>query len=192
MKTILFDFDQTLTKRDTLRPFAHYLAWEFCKPMGLVLLYFVLFLARLRVLDDKRMKEFFLRIFIKAEDVSSVNSVVKKYFKIHLDSLLIDRMFEVLIRYRDNGDNVFIVSANFDFFLEPLIQLWGIDGVICTQTQKNKGVFTGKIIGNTCKGKTKVERIRNRFSSKEISHMIAFGNRDDKELLGLVGEGIFL
>ena len=189
MKTILFDFDQTLTTRDTLRPFAHYLAGEYQKPFHLVVFYGVLVLFRFRMMGDKRMKELFLNLFLKGKEAGSVQRVVEKYMNIHLKPLLNQKLLEVLVKHCKLGDKVFIVSANFDFFLTPLIQRWRINGIICTQAEKIDGVFTGRMVGHPCKGKMKVERLKAMFSSQELTAMIAFGNADDKDMLQLVGEG---
>lgn len=188
MKTVLFDFDCTLTNRDTLRPLAHYLATKERNYFGLVILYFVLILARLRILDDRKMKESFLNLFIKGKKLSSVNSTVRKFFDQNLESLLNRPVFDALVQHRNDGDKIFIVSANFDFFLEPLIQNWGIKGIICTQTHRINGVFTGQIIGKTCKGKVKAERLKTMFALPDLAGMLAYGDADDHEMLGLVGE----
>ena len=192
MKIILFDFDGTLTKRDTLRPVAIHFAREYHKSMGLVFLYFLLVLGRFRMISDKKMKEDFLNIFLKGKDAASVGAVVRNFFEANLESLLNPCVLEALQRHRKNGDKIFIVSANFDFLLEPLVQFWRINGVICTETEKTGGVFTGKIVGDTCKGKAKVEKIRAMFSPQEIANMTAFGDRDDKEMLGMVNESILV
>jgi len=188
MKTVLFDFDCTLTNRDTLRPLAHYLARAERNYAGLAVLYIVLILARLRIMDDKKMKECFLNIFLKGKELSSVHSAVRKFFKSNLETLLNRQVFEALEHYKKNSASIYIVSANFDFFLEPLIQLWGINGIICTETHRVNGVFTGNIMGQTCKGKEKVRRLKEKFAPAEFAGMTAFGDEGDREMLDLVGE----
>lgn len=188
MKTVLFDFDCTLTTRDTLRPLAHYFAEEDRNHFGLAILYCVLVLARLRIMDDKKMKESFMRLFLKGKELSKVNSTVRNFFDKNLESLLNRPVFEALEHYKKNSAKTYIVSANFDFLLEPLVQRWGLAGVICTQTEKLNGVFTGKIKGNTCKGKEKVRRLMETFDPREFAGMTAFGDEGDREMLDLVGE----
>lgn len=192
MKIVLFDFDSTLTKLDTLRPVALYFAKLYRKHINLVFLYFALLLRRFRMISDKKMKEVFLIIFLKGRDPMSINLAVKTFLECNLESLLNPHMFEALQRHRNSGDKVFIVSANFDFFLEPLVKFWGINGVICTETEKVEGTFTGKIVGDTCKGKTKIRRIRAMFSHQDIVNMTAYGDRDDNDMLGIVGEAVLI
>lgn len=188
MKTVLFDFDCTLTNRDTLRPLAHFLARAERNYAGLAVLYFVLALARLRIMDDKKMKESFLISFLKGKELSNVNLMVKKFFDQNLESLLNRPVFEALEHYRKNSAKIYIVSANFDFLLEPLVQRWGLAGTVCTQTETRNGVFTGNILGQTCKGKEKVRRLKEKFSPPEFAGMTAFGDEGDREMLDLVGE----
>ncbi|MGE0267502.1 MAG: HAD-IB family hydrolase [Candidatus Omnitrophota bacterium] len=188
MKIVLFDFDRTLTNRDTLRPVAKYFSGEDRKYFSLVILYFILVLSRFRIINDKTMKEFFLSVFIKGKELSWVNTAVRKYFGNNLESLINRPVFEALENYRKNSAKIYIVSANFDFLLEPLIELWGITGVICTQTEKLNGVFTGKITGETCKGKEKAARLRTMFAPQDFSGMTAYGDEGDREMLDMVGE----
>lgn len=56
-------------------------------------------------------------------------------------------------------DNDVIVSASLDFYLIPLCKSIGIDKVICTKYDVEKG----KIIGENCKGEEKVKRINLEF-----------------------------
>jgi HAD superfamily hydrolase (TIGR01490 family) len=188
MKTVLFDFDCTLTNRDTLRPLAHHFAKEDRNYFGLALLYFVLVLFRAGVVGDKKLKECFLNIFIKGKNYSKASSAVKDFFDLKLEQLLNRPVFEALEHYKKNSAKIYIVSANFDFLLEPLVQRWGIAGIICTQTEKLNSVFTGNIVGQTCKGKEKVRRLMETFDPREFAGMTAFGDEGDREMLDLVGE----
>ncbi len=192
MKTVLFDFDKTLTRRDTLRPVAHFLAKEFCNRVGLIYVYIALISFRLRLVSEIKMKEVFLSTFVRGRKVNDVSLVVKKFFSRKLEILMNRSVFEALERHRKSGDKVFIVSANFDFLLEPLVELWGIDGVIATRTEKVNDVFTGRIIGYTCRGGEKVKRLKEIFAENDIANMVAFGDIEDEEMLGVVEKGVLV
>lgn len=190
MKTVLFDFDGTLTFRDTLRPFAHFLARERGRPAALASFYGAMVLARVRAIGNKRLKERFLTLFVKGENAASVGALVRKFHERHLESLMRPASFDALREHRRRGDRVFIVSANFDFLLEPLAASWGLAGILCTETEKAGGIFTGRIAGEACRGPVKTEKIRALFSPQEIAGMTAYGDREDREMLALVGEGV--
>jgi HAD superfamily hydrolase (TIGR01490 family) len=192
MKTVLFDFDCTLTKRDTLRPIAHHLAKAYCKYWSLLFFYFIMVLKRVNMINDKGMKEFFLRSFLSGKKTEEINKLMREFFDTNWATLFNQKVLKILEDHRDKGDMVFILSANFDFLLEPLIEILGIKTFICTQTEKIDDVFTGRIIGNTYKGNSKVDRLRMIFNDHEIANMIAYGDKEDRALLSQVGKEIFV
>lgn len=188
MRIALFDFDGTLTSKDTVRLFVLYLGKKYHKLYEVFLFYLILLLARLRIMSDKKMKESFLVLFLRGRGLKDVKHDVMQFFNSHLNSLLNTITIGYLRGHCNQGDKVYLLSANFDFFLEPLINLWGITGVIATQAERTEEIFTGRVIGNSCKGKDKFTRIKALFSNEEISKMIVYGDREDETLLGMVGE----
>ncbi len=190
MKTVIFDFDNTITTRDTLRPFASYLACKNKSGFKLFLFYIVLVAYKLGLASDKSMKEFFLKFFIRGMDENEAGKVARSFFEEKLRVITNESVFEKLQGHVSSGDSVYIVSANFDFFLKPLEKTWRLSGIIATETEKNGVVFTGKIIGNTCKGRNKTERIKVVLGADGLKDMIAYGDSEDSDLLKSVGHGI--
>jgi len=192
MKTVLFDFDGTLTTRDTLRPLAHYLAEIKKERLKLFFFYLLLILYKLNLIDDHQLKQKFLTIFLNKESLTNVKSIVKCFLADKLESLINLPAFSKLKEHLSMGDRVYLVSANFDFFLEPLIEKWKLSGLISTETEKQNTCLTGKIIGPTCKGKYKVEKVVKKFGAAAMIDMVVYGDNEDDCLLQNVGTGINL
>jgi phosphoserine phosphatase len=81
---------------------------------------------------------------------------------------------------------VYLVSANFDCLLEPLMARWSLAGVIATQAECLAGVYTGGISGEACHGEEKLRRAVARLGQAAVSGAVAYGNRDDAPLLRAV------
>lgn len=190
MKIVIFDFDKTLTIKDSLAPFANYIAKKRSDYLKLFLFYFSLFIYKLKCVNDKTFKEFFLKLFIRDLNTIDVEKIVREFFNDKLKYLINEKVFNKLENHIVSGDTVYIVSANFDFFLEPIIKIWNLSGVISTQAEKKNSCFTGKIIGNTCKGEDKLRKIETILGYEKLREAIAYGDKQDIYLLKSVAEGI--
>ncbi len=190
MSLVIFDFDSTITKKDTFRHFAVYVAQQQKSYFSLILFYVALIMYRARLINDKSLKEFFLKIFFKGMKELEANNISTSFFKDRLPSMIDQEVLSTLQKHVSSEDKVFIASANYDFFLYPLIQEWNLKGIISTTTEKINGKITGNIVGNTCKGKDKVRQIKEHFKIDSIEHVIAYADEEDSCLLASVGKGI--
>lgn len=190
MKIIIFDFDGTLTKRDTLRPFATYIAKKYNLRHKLLLFYACLVLHKLKWVSDKKLKESFLQLFVKTKSVEEVENIVNQFFEEVVQNIINNSVLNKLKNHVDSGDKVYIASANFDFLLKPLIMKWNISGIISTETEQKNGYFTGEIVGNTCKGENKLRKIKAVLGEGVLKNIIAYADKEDALLLKSVGQGI--
>ena len=82
-----------------------------------------------------------------------------------------------------------LASASLDVYLEPLGELLGADGVVCTILEQGAhGRLTGRLVGENCRGGEKARRVREwlRSSGLEDATLWAYGDSDgDTELLEL-------
>ncbi len=192
MKTVLFDFDSTLTTRDTLVPLAHHFAEIGQEQYKLVLLYFCLILYKLKIINDKQLKQNFLALFLKNKEVSFIQIIIERFVADKLGLILSQTAVGKLREHLSEGDQVYLVSANFDFFLEQLVEKWKLFGLICTETERVNSIFTGRIIGCTCKGENKIKKVIETFEISALKDIIAYGDNEDDSFLKSVGLGINL
>ena len=117
MKLILFDFDKTLTYFDTLMPMSFYL----CKSQNrqlkyfLVLFYFILF--RFSFYNELLFKQKICSILLKGREKSDIENIVKHFYNLYANKLLNEKIVELLKKEWRDGNKIFIVSSNFNFFL---------------------------------------------------------------------------
>jgi HAD superfamily hydrolase (TIGR01490 family) len=190
MRIVIFDFDKTLTKRDTLRPFATYIAKKYNHNYKLFLFYACLVLHKQKLLSDKILKEAFLQLFVKTKSVEEIEKIVNQFFEDRVQNMINNSVLDKLKNHVNSNDKVYIASANFDFILKPLIERWNISGIISTETEKENGHFTGKIVGNTCKGENKLIKIEAVLGEGVLKNIIAYADEEDALLLKSVGQGI--
>lgn len=190
MNTVIFDFDGTLTKIDTLRPFAHFLATENHAYLRLSLFYLSLIFYRLKLINDNQLKTMFLKLFVKGLSKKEAGQLAKKFYEQQSVKLLNQNICDKLHEHLSCGDKVYLVSANFDFFLIHFIDEWKLSGLLCTETATDGYFLTGEIIGQTCKGINKIIKLISVFGEDQLRTFIAYGDQDDVALLKIVNKGV--
>ncbi len=188
MRLVFFDFDGTLTTTDTLWPLAcllseghrHRRAMRTAVLLSLVQL-------KLGLMTNTSFKKRFLQLTLQDESKSRIDGLAQKFHEAKLDPMLNRDVFQELAKHTAAGDHVYLVSSNFDFFLEPLRERWNLKGIFATRAEVMESKFTGQILGRACHGKEKLARVLACFGEKQIREAVAYGNsRSDWFLLNFV------
>ncbi|MCB0525880.1 MAG: haloacid dehalogenase-like hydrolase, partial [Saprospiraceae bacterium] len=116
---VLFDFDGTLSKRDSLLPFILFSV----KPMNLILKAaiwsFRLFGLLLRgKLNKERAKEALMASLYKGLTKAQLNELGSRFFAVKSKDLMYPDMMQIMHQYKTDGATVAIVSAAVDIWLE--------------------------------------------------------------------------
>lgn len=191
MPAVFFDFDGTLTTRDSVFPLGLFLLKRQGRRFeGIVRLTLLLALLKLRVLSNNSFREKLAMLLLKGENEQRVKNLAKEFLGSFLGKNLNPLTFEVLVNHRDKGDGVYIVSSNFDFLLVPLQQMWKLAGVVATRTEVRNGVFTGRLASLSCHGEEKVDRLVALLGEARIRSAIAYGDSSgDLQMLKSVRTG---
>ena len=70
--------------------------------------------------------------------------------------------------------------------LKILIKRCNVSGITSTETEQENGYFTGKILGNTCKGENKLKKIEAVLGEGVLKDAIAYADAEDDILLNNV------
>ena len=189
---ILFDFDGTLTKTDSLflflkeaaRPFGFYPVFGLCFP---VLFYFMKFKK-----DPQRSKEFLLRVFLRGRNKQKIQAIAESVFEKNKRSIYRDGAEAAVRSYIAEGNTVAIVTASAYLWVQPFANDLGVDQLIATKMDIREKGFTGKFIGKNCNGKEKVRRVREVYNLSDFDKVIAYGDTaGDKKMLEMADESHF-
>lgn len=188
---VLFDFDGTLTTRDTLFEFCRFIVGNVRFILGLIFLSPVLVLQRLKLVSAQRAKESFLTYFIGGTEEEHFNNKCLEFVHAKLPALIRPAAHNAIAEYKQLNASVFIVSASPQNWIEPWATALGI-GVIATRLQVVDGVITGKIAGKNCNGIEKVNRLGREVDLKDYATIIAYGDSSgDKYMLQLAHQKFF-
>lgn len=192
MKTIVaFDFDGTLTRKDSFIEFIRYMKGDLSFIISIPYLIILWISFKLGAFSRDYAKECVFRFFFKGMNAENFNNKCNK-FSSKIDLILKEQSKSQIKKYVNNGYTVIIVSASVVNWIKPWSEKYGISHVIATQIEVVNNKLTGRFTTKNCRGKEKVNRILKQFPNKSTYRMIAYGNSiGDKEMLNFADKGYF-
>jgi HAD superfamily hydrolase (TIGR01490 family) len=180
----VFDFDHTLTERDSLRPFLLHLAGPVGFAGKALLSLPVVAGYFLGWIDDGRAKAALFRRFLGGTPVEPVREQARDFARNRLPDLLRPEAMNRLHWHREQGHRLVLVSASVGLYLRPWAEAEGFDDVVCTELEAKGGRFTGAFDGPNCNGPEKVRRLRAAVPEVDAAEVYAYGDSaGDRELL---------
>jgi len=186
MKEIVaFDFDGTLTTRDTLLCVIRYAVGTGAFFRGFLLHAPLLVLMKLRLYPNDKAKQRVFSYFFKGMTLSEFDALCRR-FAADSRHLLRRQGVEAVNEARCRGAKVLIVSASIDNWVQPFFPDVRVLG---TQVEVKDGRLTGRFLSRNCYGREKVERILALYPQRDTYLLTAYGDsRGDRELLAFADE----
>lgn len=190
-----FDFDGTLTTRDTLIAFIRYAKGTRAFVLGFLLHAHLLVLMKLGLYPNWKAKQKVFSYFFKGMSLGDFDALCQR-FAADNRQLLRPEGVRTLEQARTAGADIVIVSASIDnwvkpFFTSPdsLADNLSKITVLGTQIEIADRKLTGRFLTKNCYGQEKVNRILALHPNRGEYTLIAFGDsRGDKELLAFADE----
>lgn len=155
-----FDFDGTLTWRDTLRPFLHRL-------LGTPRLLWVLLICSpwlaafvLRLISNHRAKAVLLRAALAGRRTADVERVALAFVREDLPLQWRPWGLRQLVLHQQAGHRCVLVTASTSPYMHLVGQSLGVDAVLCTEMEVVDGRYTGRMATANCHGEEKVRRLQ--------------------------------
>ena len=185
-----FDFDGTLTRRDTLLPFlVRGLGWP---RFLLALLACSPWLAgyALRLVRNDVAKARLLRATLAGRSLEEMQAWTTEWLAKDFDGQLREWTMARLAWHKAEGHCCVIVSASPDVYLKRVAAQLGFDGLVCTQMEINGGRLTGAMQTPNCHGEQKMLRLSawltGRFGEPALASLTLYAYGDtsgDKPML---------
>ena len=186
-----FDFDGTLTRRDTLVPFLATVAGRTAVMRALAAESGDLARAAAGRGDRDVAKERVLTRVLAGLPHSEV-ATAGRAFGIELARRAITpEARDRVAWHRREGHDVVIVSASLDVYLGEVAQALGVAHLLCTSLDiDERGHCTGRLLGANCRGPEKATRLQTLFGTEKVE-LWAYGNsRGDDEMLALADHAV--
>ena len=185
-----FDFDGTLTLRDSVPLFIRYSTGTWRALAGFLLYSPLLMLMKLRLYPNDKAKEQVFSHFFKGWDYQRFQELGRS-FASKIEKMRNDDIIARLQEHIKGGDTVYIVSASIREWVEPWALKMGVNAVIATEVEvDSSGKLTGRFSTPNCNGEKKVTRLLQVEPQRDSYTLTAYGDsRGDEPLLALADKG---
>jgi phosphatidylglycerophosphatase C len=180
-----FDFDGTLTRRETLLPFLmHTLGAATVARHALVLSPTLAGYGLGLIRNDIAKERVFIRC-LAGMRIDELHQAGERFAMYVLPGLLRHEAMQRLEWHKQQGHRCVVISASLELYVRPWAIKAGFDDVIATHLEtREDGCVTGKLSGANCFGIEKVRRLEALLGAREGYNLYAYGDsRGDKELL---------
>ena len=180
-----FDFDGTLTTRDTLIAFIRYACGTPRFLLGFLLHAPLLVLMKLRLYSNGKAKQRLFSWFFRGMPLEAFDALCQSFASTHRH-LLRPETVCLLQQALSEGAEVLVVSASIDNWVQPFFPTVTVLG---TQIEVIDGRLTGRFLTPNCYGQEKVRRIVALHPDRSAYRLTAYGDsRGDRELLAFADE----
>ena len=186
-----FDFDGTLTTKDSLLAFLLFTQGKARTYLGLLYLSPCILMMLLHLIDNNRCKEILLSHFFKGMPYERFKELGQQFAKFNAQSSIFNEETLVTLRqHLADGHKVYIISASVEEWVRPIAQRLGVTNVLCTHLAVGPdGLLTGKYDGKNCHGQEKVNRLLAVEPQRDEYYLYAYGDSSgDKQLFALADE----
>jgi phosphatidylglycerophosphatase C len=181
-----FDFDGTITTKDTLLEIIKYKHGENKFRFGFYIMNgFNLVAYKLGIISNQRAKEKVLRYFFRKMSPGQFQAMADEFGRTQIPLLIRPKALEEIRKLKEGGAEVVIVSASAENWIREWCRSLNVQ-LIATQLEVKNDKMTGRIIGRNCYGEEKVARIKSKYDLSNYREIYCYGDTSgDKPMLAL-------
>lgn len=186
---IAFDFDGTITSKDSFLEFIKFSKGTLRFYVGFMLFAPMLVAMKLHLISNWKVKQMVISYFFKGVSLRQFNAWCTQ-FTAKIDAMVRPKFAATLEKYKQPDCEICIISASIENWLLPWAEKTGISIVLATKLEVDEHqIITGRLLSKNCYRQEKVNRLIEHFPTYKDYHIIAYGDSSgDKELLAFADE----
>ena len=185
MEISFFDFDGTITNKDSLADFIIYAIGDFSYYKGLLILSPMLLAYKLKIIPNHIAKQKLISYFFKGWDIRDFQKITKSYSKEKIIEIVRPKAIDRIKWHQEKGHKIVVVSASMEAWLKGWCKNYNLD-LIGTKLEVSNNKITGKFATENCYGIEKVNRIKENYILEDYDIIYAYGDSyGDKEMLSI-------
>jgi phosphatidylglycerophosphatase C len=190
-KIAFFDFDGTITTKDTLLEVIKFQKGSAAFYLGFLLYAPVLLAYKLKLIPNDKAKQKILVYFFGGTPENVFQSACDDFAEQKLPGIIRPAALAEIERLRNMHFEIVVVSASAGNWIRKWADRLHLK-LIATQLEIKNGRVTGRIDGRNCYGDQKVARIRELWNLKDFTEIYAYGDSDaDKAMLALATKSFY-
>lgn len=191
-KIAVFDFDGTITRKDTLLEFIKFSKGKRVFLKGFLYYSPLLVAYKLGLYPNWKVKQRIFSYFFKGMKYEVFCQLGFK-FKEEINNMVKDDQIKKLTKHLEQGDTVYVISASIEEWILPWCHKFGKINVLGTQIEVINGIITGKFRTKNCYGQEKVNRLLEKEPERNSYYLYAYGDsKGDKEILTFADKSFYV
>ncbi len=185
----IFDFDKTITAKHTFIRFLQYIS-------GTTKFYLVLFSLvpqivryKLKIIDLMTLREKAIEKFFRGLSEESYKTYCEQFVKSYINNWLLEEAISKIKWHKSQKHKLVLLSNSPEDYLKVWGKQFGFDFILGSRFEFIKGKSTGKIAGEHCFGKEKVNRLKSVLGNIDNYYIYGYGDSEgDFDFLRLSDE----
>ncbi|HEY2650130.1 MAG TPA: HAD family hydrolase [Puia sp.] len=190
-KIAFFDFDGTITSKDSLPEIIKFIKGRAAFYLGLILNIYWFPAYQFNLISADRLKEKILSYFFSGMPEVIFQTQCDRFAGINLPALIRPGVFTEFDRLRKDGFEMVIVTASAENWIRNWAKQNTLD-LIATKLETKNGVMTGKLEGKNCKGEQKVVCIKQKWNLTDYEEIYVYGDTPaDRPMMALATRSFY-
>jgi HAD superfamily hydrolase (TIGR01490 family) len=187
---VAFDFDGTITSRDTFLEFIKFTKGKKLFYVGFLLYSPLLVAYKMKLYPNWKVKEKIFGYFFKGISISEFSRLGESFME-RITKIVRPKALETIKGYQQQKVAIYVISASIYNWVAPWCRSVGIESVLGTEIETdNQGLLTGRFLTKNCYGEEKVNRLIEKEPDRKTYLLYAYGDsRGDKELIEFADKG---
>jgi phosphatidylglycerophosphatase C len=170
-----FDFDGTITTKDTLLEFIKFSKGSLRFYTGFALNSPWLIAMKLKIVSNQAAKERILSWFFRGSDLAAFQEQCDAFAANIMPGLVRKKALQEIELLRQKNATIVIVSASPENWIRPWARSNSLQ-YIATRLEEKENKLTGRIRDRNCHGQEKVSRIQESYLLAEFTSVYAYGD----------------
>ena len=188
----VFDFDGTITTKDTLLEFIRFSKGNWSFLCGFTFFLPLLIAYKLKIYPNWKVKKQLFSYFFKGMHLSDFDRLCEDFYR-YASKLIHPEARKAIQRHLDAGDTLVVLSASIENWVRSFAGQLSISSVLCTEIETDSGgCLTGRFSTPNCYGQEKVRRLLQSYPRRDSYYLVAYGDSSgDKELMDFADEKFY-
>lgn len=185
MNIAFFDFDGTITSKNSLADFIQYTLGKGAYFKGLIKLSPILIRYLCKITSNSKAKEKVIAHFFQGWDKKEFQAAAKQYALKKINQITRPKAMAEITWHQQQNHKVVVVSASMHEYLAPWCNTHNIE-LLATKLEYKNDKLTGNFATKNCHGLEKVARIKAVYDLSNYHSIYAYGDSSgDKALLSI-------
>jgi HAD superfamily hydrolase (TIGR01490 family) len=185
-----FDFDGTITTKDTLLEFIKFVKGNKAFYIGFLRFSPFIISYKLKLYPNWKAKQKIFNHFFGGMKYHDFRLEGER-FSDRLDSMIRPKALEAINEHLKNKNTIYVISASITEWVSPFCKRIGITNTLGTEIEvDDQGFLTGKFLSSNCYGPEKVNRLLEKEPDRDSYTLYAYGDsKGDKNLIEFADKG---